>query len=246
MKIKSLFAFTLLWFNSLGQAQEQLQVRVVATENKLMQYQENGINKGSTIEILNVLLNDNNIQATFDYMPWARAYRIAETTPNTIILSIVRTPEREEKFHWIGIVSQLSRVFISLKKYPENFVNDIEQAKHKIVAVERNALSHNELIKKGFIVGKNLYVVSAVEQAFKLLLTGKVDLIYHDPVVIEDYINNEIKGEYEIDYAPINTQNTRVSYIAINKNSDDIIVKKLISSMNNFSKTNLYKKLLNQ
>jgi polar amino acid transport system substrate-binding protein len=229
-----------------AQAQTKFQIRVVATENKLMQYQENGINKGSTIDILNVLLKENNIETTVEYMPWARAYKIAETTPNTIILSMVRTPERENKFEWIGVVSQLSRVFISLKNRPENFVINKEQAKKKIVAVERNALSHIELLKQGFTVDKNLYIVSSIKQAFKLLIKGKVDLIYHDPVVIEDYIDKESQSNEKITYAPVIPQNQRMSYIAINKNSNVKLVKKLKLSMDKFSKTERYKELINQ
>lgn len=248
IKIFSVCIMLTYWLSFFSQAlgQKKLKIRVVATENKLLQYKENGINKGSTIDILNILLKENNIETTIEYMPWARAYRIAETTPNTIILSMVKTKEREKKFHWIGIVSQLSRVFISLKDNPEAFVENIEQAKHKIVAVSRNGFSQNELIKQGFIVGKNLYVVSSMEQGFNLLLKGKVELIYYDPEVIKRYIFNKKQDVNEISYAPITAKDQRTSYIAINKDSDPFLVKKLMFTMAKFSQTEKYRILLKQ
>jgi len=248
IKIFSVCIVLTYWVSFLSQAlvQKKLKIRVVATENKLLQYKENDINKGSTIDILTILLKENNIETTVEYMPWARAYHIAETTPNTIILSMVKTTEREAKFHWIGIVSQLSRVFISLKDNPEAFVENIEQAKNKIVAVSRNGFSQNELIKQGFIVGKNLYVVSSMEKAFDLLLKRKVELIYHDPEAIKRYIVNEKHSVQAISYAPITPKDQRTSYIAINKDSDPVLVKKLMATMAKFAQTEKYRALLKQ
>jgi len=38
---------------------------------------------------------------TIEYMPWARAQQIAMTEPNVGILSLTRSPEREDKYRWL-------------------------------------------------------------------------------------------------------------------------------------------------
>jgi len=246
MKIKLLFLLFVIMLHHGVQAQQFTIPRIVATEHNLLQYKENNQLKGSTIEILNNLLEGMNIKTEVEFMPWARAYNIAENTANTIILSMVRTPEREHKFYWIGKVSQLVRVFISLKSTSKNYVTNNQQALKNVVAVTRNSNSHKELLHRGFIEGKNLYIVSSPKRAFKLLLNKKVDLIYSDPNVIQDYINSETNSTAEIVFAPITLVDQRDSYIAINKNSDANLVKKLITNMAKFSKTTRYQELLVQ
>ncbi|PCI60480.1 MAG: hypothetical protein COB35_08830 [Gammaproteobacteria bacterium] len=246
MKIKLLFILFVIMLHHVVQAQQFAIPRIVATEHNLLQYKENNQLKGPTIEILNNLLKDINIKKEVEFMPWARAYNIAENTANTIILSMVRTPEREHKFYWIGKVSQLVRVFVSLKSIPKNYVTNNQQALKKVVAVTRNSNSHKELLHRGFIEGKNLYIVSSPQRAFQLLLNKKVDLIYNDPNVIEDYINSETNSSAKIAFAPIKLVDQRDSYIAINKNSDPTLVKKLRTSMAKFSKTKHYQELLVQ
>ena len=39
---------------------------------------------------------------SIEYMPWARAQQIAMTEPNVGILSLTRSPEREDKYRWLA------------------------------------------------------------------------------------------------------------------------------------------------
>lgn len=119
-KVTILFLFFIQPLFSFAQDSKSADLQVVAFSNPLLQYQENGENKGPTIEILNALLKETQLSASVSYMPWARAFSIAKNTPNTLILSMFRTLEREDSFHWIIKVSQAARVFISLKSKPDN------------------------------------------------------------------------------------------------------------------------------
>ena len=38
---------------------------------------------------------------SIEYMPWSRAQQIAMTEPNVGILSLTRSPEREDKYRWL-------------------------------------------------------------------------------------------------------------------------------------------------
>jgi len=39
---------------------------------------------------------------SIEYMPWARAQQIAMTEPNIGILSLTRSPEREDEYRWLA------------------------------------------------------------------------------------------------------------------------------------------------
>jgi polar amino acid transport system substrate-binding protein len=216
---------------------------VVASENHVLQYQENGINKGPTIGILSAVLKEGQLTADVRFMPWARALEIAKTTPNVLILSIIRTTEREPQFHWVGVVSELARVFINLADKPENKVFTDQQAKHKVIGVIRGSAAYSDLISRGFIDGENLYLMSGMHQLFNLFSNGRVDLIYADPNSIENYLASHAKNHIKIDYQKIELKHQRVSYIAASKGTDAELLMRLKAAMEKFQQTSLYSRL---
>ena len=216
----------------------------VANENTLLQYQENGVNKGPTIEILNAILTEAQLKADVNFMPWARAFATAKNNPNTLILSMIRTPDREADFHWLIKVSQLARVFISLKSKPENYVDNIDDAKKKLIAVILGSAAHKELLSNGFSEQENLYIVSNNEQITNLFVTGRVDLVYDDPNNVSNYLANNGEADVALNFKKITKENQRVSYIALNKNTDQTLVSRLQQAVQKFEKTAQYQYLL--
>lgn len=247
---KKIFIVPLLFFslyaNSYKYEEVDTKILVVAAESNLLQYRENGEAKGSTIEILHAILEESQLQASVEFMPWARAYSVAKTQPNTLILSMIRTPEREQYFHWLIKVSNLVRVFISLVDKPENYVKNHQQAKGKLIAVIRNSAEHKELINLGFSEDVNLYVVSSTVQMLALFTNGRVDLLYSDPDIVKDYLNQHSKMDIAISYQEITLKNERNSYIAANKDIKKNVLNRLHAAVFKFKKTPKYFKLLAQ
>lgn len=244
-KIRILFFLLLnVPFYVSGNNSTEADLSVVAAPHHLLQYQEQGKNKGPTIDILNAVLKEAKLAANVSFMPWARAFSTAKTNSNTLILSMIRTPEREADFHWIIKVSQSARVFISLKNKPENYVDDIEQAKEKLIATIIDSAGHKELLSRGFSEKNNLYLVSNDEQMVKLLASGRVDLVYGDPNNIENVLRINDMTKMVIDFKKIEPKNQRISYIALNKNSSKKVLNQLQRAANKFSKTFEYSRLL--
>ncbi|MEP0176879.1 MAG: transporter substrate-binding domain-containing protein [Paraglaciecola sp.] len=216
----------------------------VANSNRLLQYYENGENKGPSIGILQAVLKEAQLDATVKFMPWVRAFSTAKNNPNTLILSMIRTPEREADFHWIIQVSNLSRVFISLASKPENYVDNMQQAKHKLVATIVDSASYNELISHGFSEQENLYRVPDSEVMVTLLESGKVDLLYAEPNSIKHILKRRGKNNIALSYEEIESKNDLTSYIAISQSTDIEIVKRLQQAARKFEKTAEYNRLL--
>jgi len=217
---------------------------VVAAENHLLQYYEDGKYKGPTVEILQVLLTQSQLTADIAFMPWARAFSTTQKVPNTLILSMIRTPEREHQFHWLIKVSQTARVFISLKNKPENLVSNFQQAKSKLIAVIRNTSAHKELVARGFSAQENLYLVPGDKQMISLFVNGRVDLLYTDPNLVLDYLAEHPEQDVEISFNKIAPENQRHSYIAANKSTDNKILARLRVAAVKFQQTPHYRYLL--
>ena len=160
LKINPLILFLCMSLSICAFAQESTKTNLlaVANENQLLQYYENGENKGPSVEILQAILKEAQLEANVEFMPWIRAFSTARNNPNTLILSMIKTPERDLDFHWLIKVSNLTRVFISLASKPENYVESMQQAKQKLTAIVLGSASYNELTSHGFSEQKNLYI----------------------------------------------------------------------------------------
>lgn len=249
MPVKTFYLFFIIFFSNYCVAQSDnaatvADLSVVAAENHLLQYYENGEYKGPTIEILQALLTQSQLTADIAFMPWARAYSTAKQTPNTLILSMIRTPEREHQFHWLIKVSQTARVFVSLKNKPENAISNFKQAKKKIIAVIRNTSAHKELLARGFSAQENLYLVSDIKQMISLFVKGRVDLLFTDPNLILDHLAEHPAHDAEIFFHEITLENQRHSYIAANKNTDEKLLSLLRMASTKFQQTQHYRYLL--
>jgi len=244
MRKMRLFLVCLIGFSYSHLANAFEQLKVVATEHKLLQYQDGNKVKGPSAEIFNLLMAQAGLDENVEFYPWSRAYKIAETRPNTIILSMVRTKEREDKFIWLIKISSLVRAFISLKSTPQHFVTSIEQAKSKLVVVVRDSYGHRSLLKNGFSNEDNLYAVASHQEAINLFEQGKVDLIYTDPNVIKNYYASlNLEGDEFINYVLL-PETRRDGYIAINRKSDPKLVTKLQQSAFQVEKLENYQQLL--
>jgi len=56
-------------------------------------------------KLVAAILLEANISYELVSAPFARSYLFAQSTPNSLIYAVTRTPEREEKLRWIGPVS---------------------------------------------------------------------------------------------------------------------------------------------
>ena len=141
-------------------------------------------------------------------------------------------------------VNESKRAFISLKSNPENYARSIIQAQQKTTVVTRDSYSHRSLIEKGFKEGKNLYVVSSVDDAISLFKKGKVDLIFTDPKVIKNhYLALNKVSEQIVDITIVN-EDQRDVFIALNKQSDKKLIKTVSMAAQKVVQFTSYKDIL--
>ncbi len=213
---------------------------VVAASSKLLQYRENNQLKGPSAEIFKLLMNEAGLPVKIDFMPWSRAYKLASTKANTMILTMVRTAEREDKFHWLLPVSESKRAFVALKSRKDLALVNFSQAKSKLIAVVRDSYGLTSLLKQGFNTSENLYVVADMQTAISLFLKGKVDLLYADPSVLKHYFAARGQNSEDIVIEHIFPETQREGYIAINKHSSPELVEQLKLSAQRVKKNPLY------
>ncbi|WP_170830276.1 substrate-binding periplasmic protein [Maridesulfovibrio ferrireducens] len=138
-------------------------------------YKEDGIAKGIVYDLVCLIMeNVGESETNIVFVPWARGYRSLENGSGDVLFSMARTPERENKFKFVGPVFKTSE-FLYRKKGSNVNVVTIDDAKAvSKIGVVRSTFPHQVLAQKGFT---NLDAGSSYEAGFHKLLKGRVDLI---------------------------------------------------------------------
>jgi len=91
-------------------------INVIGEHFPPYQFEKNGNIEGFSIDLINALTSETKLAMTFSITPWARAYHIAKTEANTLLLTINRTTAREKHFKWVTSISRATPYLWALKK----------------------------------------------------------------------------------------------------------------------------------
>ncbi|WP_416306848.1 substrate-binding periplasmic protein [Neptunicella sp. SCSIO 80796] len=218
------------------------QIQVVTEVSPPHQTFEQGRIGGASTELVRTILDQAGIDAEISIYPWARAYHIAVSQPDTLIYNIARTPEREHKFRWICPIASYNFGFIALAN-ADFQIHSLSDAKQHITAVQRGDFSAQWLQQNGFTEMQHLLFTPGIEQSWQLLRNGKVDLIIDDPATIDamlvKYPDTKVKILYYIDSLRQKT------WLAANIDTDQSTLDKLADAFAQVNQTSEYKNLMN-
>jgi len=178
-------------------------------------YSENGVLKGFSVEIVQYIIQDLKLDAVVRVYPSMRATHQLRNRSNAMFISLFRTAEREEEFHWIGPLID-SSIYFYKRKDSSLEITSIEDAKKVGVIASRHAgLVHQRLKAAGF---DNLddTAVHGLE-VYKKLLAGRSDLGISDAPLGVKHILKEIGQPVDaLTQTPVKIL-TSALYIAANK-----------------------------
>ena len=180
-----LIGVTLLAIPFLATAQE---LQVVTENWRPYNYLEEKEVKGVSTEIVKKVIDRSGIKYKISVLPWARAYKMAQEDPNTMIYTIIRIAPRESLFKWVrplgnGGTTSLYRLKKSTQINPKN----VEEAKALKVVANKDSMDHVWLEFNGF---KQIHTPPQVEHAIRMIFAGRVDMIAFDDAVIKDEFKN--------------------------------------------------------
>lgn len=164
----------LLFTVSSGAEQQPLQL---LTEHKPpgTYRDEHGQITGATVELVRHLQQQLAEPGTIELLPWARAYEMAKTGPDTVVFETIRNPEREALFKWVGPLKQYKVVLYAradrMTRDPSDF------AKYRIACEYRRSALVEDLIQLGFSTERNLVLTSKHGDCYDMLLHGRIDAI---------------------------------------------------------------------
>ncbi len=159
-------------------AANELKLRVVSEHFPPLQIwdKEQKTLTGMAVDVIEKLLalTDNNTE--IEILPWARAYELALTRPNTLIFTIIRTKEREPHFKWLGSITPIGYNYIwTLKSRSDIKIDNWQDAKNYYAVAQRNGAQSIKLASQGFKEQENLYLITSYGQGILMVLSGRAD-----------------------------------------------------------------------
>lgn len=202
-------------------------LRVVLEVSPPHQTLDNGKVGGLTTAVVEAMLQQAGLSASFEVYPWARAFRIAATTPNVLIYNMARTPEREAKFEWIGVVTRYKFGFLKLSRRDDIQVSQLADIKHYVVGAQREDFSAEWLRDTAKQPAQKLELQPDVLETWRLLVNGKLDLMIDDPQAIDDMLHQHQLQRSDIEFVLFPPELEQQTWIALKKGSSPALVQRL-------------------
>jgi polar amino acid transport system substrate-binding protein len=180
--IVSVFFF-LLTEHSWAEAQA---ISIVTHEWAPYNYSENGSLKGSSVEIVRAIARKLKANIDIQIFPNMRATAMLNTNPRTMLISMMRTPERERKYKWIGPLDNSSIYFYKKKGNPVVILTLEDARKVHSICTVHGGLVPSMLKASGFTNIDS--VANDGEAAYTMLMLDRCDLAISDSPMGVSYL----------------------------------------------------------
>lgn len=221
---------------------------IVVTElfDRFQYIDQNDELTGYSVAVVNELIALAGDQQQIEIYPWTVAFKKALDQKNTMIFSIARTIDREDKFIWVGRLFHEPIYFWTLKKLNIPEVSNFEDLKSYTIAVVKDANSHDYLLRNDF---PNIYVMASTFSnndsltRMKMLNGHRADMVIASEPDVVNAIKHIGLGRDALQKVYHDGHLNNDLYIAFNKESDVTLVSKYQKAFKSLEDSGRIKKL---
>lgn len=205
-------------------AAHSVHVRIVTEDAFPIQYMENGMISGPATKLVQQVLDKSGLDYTIELFPWARAYHLAKTEPNTLIYSLAKTDIRADQFKWVGEIMALEYYFYGHKDLAIDQTTPINDLKQYRIGTVRDSAVYQYLQKNGF---EKLTTVVHGRQNYNLFKQQRIDLFpankssFKSACQQKSYDCSALKPLYKLAFSSLEL------YMAFSLQTDDAVVKQV-------------------
>lgn len=197
---------------------------------------------GISIEIVKAVQEKVGNTSPIKLVPWSRGLKILNTRKNSALFSTARTPERESKYKWVGPLANLEMVFFKKKGSDVSFTSMEEAKKVGKIGVTKNVATHEILSHKGF-TNLDVSQSGADERNLKRLIKGRID-VWPTAYFAGIYSAKKTGVLGQVEAIPNVTILSGHLYIAFNKETDDAIIFKWQSALDQLRSDGVLDKII--
>lgn len=154
-------------------------VRILAVEEPPTAFlNAEGRVEGVAVDAVREIGRRLGIDIAIEVVPEQRALAVAAHEANVVLLGFSRTPSREASYYWITPLIRKPWVLYLRPGDQRRFTTIGDLAALPSIGVVRGDVRHLWLQAQGLT---NLTETGAPEQAMAMLLSGRVDAVFHEP-----------------------------------------------------------------
>lgn len=183
---------------------------------------------GISSDILRAACDMANIHCNLQLVPWTRAVKTVQDTPNTLIYTIAKIPTREHQFAWIGPILPRT-TWIYARTQVADKIHTFKDLEHFKIGVIRAEASLTELTDAG-VSSAPIRIFNSNSDEMRMLKAGQIDVV----------VNTEIgmamnQKQYNIPAADVvrlmKLYDGGALYFGMNLESDPVLIEKLQTSV---------------
>lgn len=157
---------------------DEKKLRVITEEWAPYNFTEDGVLKGFSVEVLQNILENFNLKVPIEIYPSMRVRSLLSNATETMMITMLRTPEREQRYKWIGPLGD-GEIYFYKKSGNTLEIANLSDAKNvKLIGCRHGGLVLDSLRSAGFM---NLDPTSTDgESVYRKLLLDRCDLAISD------------------------------------------------------------------
>ncbi|MBU2513490.1 ABC transporter substrate-binding protein [bacterium] len=246
MKKLSLMSLIICFVISSGNAQTIDDLLLMSEEFPPYNYTEKGNLKGTSIDLVVLMLEKLHSKQTRDdihMLPWARSYRILVNTKNTALFAVTRTAKREKQFKWVGPISNARNVLIARKDAALK-IRTAEDIQHYQVGAVRDDAGQQLLISKVNLNKDDIVIAHSATMCVLMLSKKRIDLFAYDENVTKWLIKKENLNLE--DYETVYVLEEGLHYIALHIDTPDTLITRMQSVLDEIKESGEHDSILDR
>jgi|GEM_PF-1145371 len=178
----------------------------------------------SMSRLVEVVLAEAGVEFQSSVVPWSRMLNSLSNQPNTLAYPLLRIPEREDQFAWVGHLQHIDSYLFGLRSRIDELPDSLDEVGGFRLGTMRGDAFHNFFVAQGY---PNLVVFNNSTPWLSMLQRGRIDLMPFALTGIAGYL--ERSGEPPDTLAPVIRLDalSYPLYFVMNLNSDPELVKKI-------------------
>ena len=182
---------------------------------------------GMSTEVVLEVFKRAKVEVKLDMFPWARAYQMAQDSPNVLIYSIGRNTQRENLFKWVGVIAPYDVYMYRLKSRSDIRAESLDEAKKFKIGAVRDDVRAQALERAGIAAE----LVAADGLNVKKLAAGRIDMFAIDEMGLvplykrEGFDPNSVIKVFKLDNLSAGL------HMAFSLQTDDALVSKIQAAL---------------
>lgn len=194
----------------------------MAEEYPPWNFSKNGRVTGLSPELLRLMWKKMGCaEQPIEILPWARGYKYVQENKNHVLMTMVRTEQREQQFKWVGPISTTVFFLIGLAESDIELTSIEDAKRYRIGTIREDAAE--QILKSMGLGKKSITSLTRIEQALKMLRAKRIDLLAYDRRSFVNLIRKEGLQESQFEYA-LRLKEER-DYYAFHKATPDVVIK---------------------